>query len=245
MKKILTAFVLVASLTASAQNKSTTKKTVTKTPPVKSISTQSGGVLKTLNDSASYAIGISVANFYQQQGLKNINSNIVARAINDVLQGKKSLLSDQQANAVMMKCMQDAQAEKTGPTVAAGEKFLAANKKKPGVITTASGLQYEIIKQGSGEKPGAADTVVAHYAGTLINGQEFDNSYKRGQPLTIGVSSVIAGWTEALQLMPVGSKYKLYIPHQLGYGLNDQGPAIPAGSVLVFEVELLDIIRAK
>jgi FKBP-type peptidyl-prolyl cis-trans isomerase len=245
MKKILTAFVLVTSLTALAQNKPATKKPVTKAPPSKSAATQTGGVLKTLNDSASYAIGISVANFYEQQGLKNINANIVAKAINDVLQGKKSLLTDQQANMVMMKCMQDAQAEKVGPTVAAGEKFLAANKSKPGVHTTATGLQYEIIKQGTGEKPGPADTVIAHYAGTLINGQEFDNSYKRGQPLTIGVSSVIAGWTEALQLMPVGSKYKLYIPHQLGYGLNDQGAAIPAGSVLVFEVELLEVIRAK
>jgi FKBP-type peptidyl-prolyl cis-trans isomerase len=245
MKKILTAFVLVTSLSALAQNKPATKKPVTKAPPSKSAATQTGGVLKTLNDSASYAIGISVANFYEQQGLKNINANIVAKAINDVLQGKKSLLTDQQANMVMMKCMQDAQAEKVGPTVAAGEKFLAANKSKPGVHTTATGLQYEIIKQGTGEKPGPADTVIAHYAGTLINGQEFDNSYKRGQPLTIGVSSVIAGWTEALQLMPVGSKYKLYIPHQLGYGLNDQGAAIPAGSVLVFEVELLEVIRAK
>jgi FKBP-type peptidyl-prolyl cis-trans isomerase len=244
MKKILTALVLFTSLSAFAQNKSTAKKTVPKKTPSKSVSTQTG-VLKTLNDSASYAIGISVANFYQQQGLKNINSSIVAKAINDVLQGKKSLLSDQEANTVMMKCMQDAQMEKVGPTVAAGEKFLAANKSRPGVHTTATGLQYEIIKQGEGEKPGGADTVVAHYAGTLINGQEFDNSYKRGEPLTIGVSSVIKGWTEALQLMPVGSKYKLYIPHQLGYGLNDQGPAIPAGSVLVFEVELLGIKKAK
>jgi FKBP-type peptidyl-prolyl cis-trans isomerase FklB len=244
MKKILTAFVLVTSFTAFGQNKSTEKKPVTKTP-VKSTGIQSGGVLKTLNDSASYAIGISVANFYEQQGLKNINADIVAKAIKDVLQGKKSLLSDQQANAVMMQCMQKAQAEKVGPNVAAGEKFLAENKSKPGVHTTASGLQYEIIKQGEGAKPGPKDTVVAHYAGTLINGQEFDNSYKRGEPLTIGVSSVIAGWTEALQLMPVGSKYKLYIPYQLGYGLNDQGPAIPAGSVLVFEVELLDIKKAK
>lgn len=244
MKKILTAFVLVTSLTAFGQNKSTAKKPVTKAP-VKSTTTQTGGGLKTLIDSASYAIGISVANFYEQQGLKNINADIVAKAIKDVLQGKKSLLSDQQANSVMMQCMQKAQAEKVGPNVASGEKFLAENKSKPGVHTTASGLQYEIIKQGAGAKPGPKDTVVAHYAGTLINGQEFDNSYKRGEPLTIGVSSVIAGWTEALQLMPVGSKYKLYIPYQLGYGLNDQGPAIPAGSVLVFEVELLDIKKAK
>ena len=136
--------------------------------------------------------------------------------------------------------MNEAQAAKAKPNITAGEKFLAQNKTKPGVKTTASGLQYEVIKEGTGVKPTAADTVVAHYSGKLLNGTEFDNSYKRGQPLTIPVSGVIKGWTEALQMMSVGSKYKLYIPYQLGYGLNDMGP-IPAGSVLIFEVELLDV----
>jgi FKBP-type peptidyl-prolyl cis-trans isomerase len=122
----------------------------------------------------------------------------------------------------------------------AGENFLAANKKKAGVKTTASGLQYEVIREGTGPKPTAQDTVTVNYAGTLINGTEFDNSYKRGEPITFPLRGVIAGWTEGLQLMSTGAKYKFYIPHQLAYGTNDVG-TIPAGSVLVFEVELLKI----
>jgi len=127
--------------------------------------------------------------------------------------------------------------------ILAGEKFLAENKSKPGVQTTASGLQYEVIRQGTGRKPTVTDSVEVNYAGTLINGNEFDNSYKRGQSITFLVSGVIRGWTEALQLMPAGSKYKLYIPYQLAYGTNDVGNgSIPGGSVLIFDVELLRVV---
>ena len=124
-----------------------------------------------------------------------------------------------------------------------GKKFLADNKKRPGVIELPSGLQYEIIKQGTGEKPKVGDTVRAHYAGSLINGQEFDNSYKRGQPIEIPVTGVIQGWVQALQLMPVGSKWKLFIPSDLGYGDRGAGGAIPGGATLIFEIELLDIVN--
>ena len=124
-----------------------------------------------------------------------------------------------------------------------GKKFLAENKKRPGVVELPNGLQYEIIKQGTGEKPKATDTVKAHYAGSLINGQEFDNSYKRGQPLVIPVSGVIQGWVQALQLMPVGSKWKLYIPSNLGYGDRGAGGAIPGGATLIFEIELIEIVN--
>jgi FKBP-type peptidyl-prolyl cis-trans isomerase len=122
----------------------------------------------------------------------------------------------------------------------ASEAFLAENQKRPGVKTTASGLQYEVLVQGTGTRPTPNDTITAHYRGTLIDGTEFDNSYKRGEPLTLQLGSVIAGWIEGMQLMPTGSKYKLYIPYQLGYGMNTTG-SIPGGSTLIFEVELLKV----
>lgn len=234
MKNLLVCTLLAASVTVTAQQKAAPAKKPAPKPaaPV--------NPLKTLSDSASYAIGLSVANFYKQQGVANINPAVISRAINDAMGGKKLLLSDHDANSVMMKYMNQASESKALPNIKQGQQFLATNKTKAGVKTTASGLQYEVIKAGSGPKPAASDTIIAHYAGTLLDGSEFDNSYKRGTPLTIQVSSVIPGWTEALQLMPVGSKYKLYIPHELAYGTNDMGQ-IPAGSVLVFEVELLEI----
>jgi FKBP-type peptidyl-prolyl cis-trans isomerase FklB len=124
-----------------------------------------------------------------------------------------------------------------------GKKFLAENKKRAGVIELPSGLQYEIINSGTGEKPKATDTVKAHYAGSLINGQEFDNSYKRGEPLQIPVGGVIQGWVEALQLMPVGSKWKLFIPSDLGYGDRGAGGSIPGGAALIFDIELIEIVN--
>ena len=234
MKKILAVVLSLCVLMAHAQ------KTAPKKPVSQKSTSKQSGTLKTLNDSASYAIGISVANFYSQQGLKNINVAMVAKAINDIYTKKKPLIDENQANSVVMRLMNEAQTEKSKSNIQAGEAFLAKNKSNPGVKTTASGLQYEIITEGNGPKPAATDTVVTNYKGTLLNGTEFDNSYKRGEPLTIQVNRVIPGWTEALQMMPVGSKYKLYIPNQLAYGTNDNGP-IPGGSVLIFEIELLSI----
>jgi len=132
------------------------------------------------------------------------------------------------------------QREKSKGVIVAGEKFLAENKKRPEVKTTASGLQYEVIKEGNGIRPTEDDSVTCHYAGTLLNGTEFDNSYKRGEPITFNLRGVIPGWTEGLQHMTIGSKYKLYIPYQLGYGIQGSGP-IPGGAVLIFDVELLDV----
>ena len=197
--------------------------------------------LKTLQDSASYAIGVSVANFYKQQGVANLNAAMVTKACVDVFNNKKLLLDDMQANNVLMNYMNKLQTEKAKPAIAAGQKFLAANQKKQGVKTTPSGLQYEVITEGAGPKPTLNDSVTCHYKGSLADGAEFENSYQRGEPVTFAVGGVIRGWTEALQLMSVGSKYKLYVPHELGYGVNDNGP-IPGGSVLVFEVELLKIV---
>lgn len=242
MKKTLIAACLFCAISASAQVKKTPAPKVatgtTKTPAAaKPASTTS---LKNLNDSASYAMGISFANFYVQQGFSDVNVALVNKAIDDVISKKKVLLSNEEANMIMMKYVNQAQEAKAKGNIEAGEKFLAQNKTKPGIKTTASGLQYEVIKEGTGPKPSATDTVTVHYAGTLLNGEEFDNSYKRGEPIAIPLNGVIRGWTEALQLMPLGSKYKLYIPYQLGYGTQGAG-AIPPGSMLIFEVELLKI----
>jgi FKBP-type peptidyl-prolyl cis-trans isomerase len=233
MKKVLTMASAFVTLSAAAQKQPAPVKKATTT-------TTAASPLKTLSDSASYAIGVSVASFYSQQGVTQLNATLVAKAINDVLGKKTVLLNDYQANSVMMKYMTQAQESKAKPNIEAGKKFLAQNKTKAGVKTTASGLQYEVIKEGTGSKPTTADTVTVHYVGTLINGNEFDNSLKRGEPISFPVTGVIRGWTEALQLMPEGSKYKLYIPHELAYGPNDNGP-IPGGSVLIFEVELLKV----
>jgi FKBP-type peptidyl-prolyl cis-trans isomerase len=229
MKKYFVAVFALGVLTVQAQ-----KKTPKKTTPVKT--TKSTTVLKNINDSISYAIGMSVANFYSQQGIKNLNTTIVSKAINDVFGKKTSLLTEEEAQLAVMRFLNP----NVFKTIEAGEKFLAQNKNKPGVKTTASGLQYEVIKEGNGKKPVATDTVEVNYAGTLIDGTEFDNSYKRGSSISFPLNGVIRGWTEALQLMPVGSKYKLYIPYKLAYGMNDMGH-IPGGSVLIFEVELLNI----
>jgi FKBP-type peptidyl-prolyl cis-trans isomerase FklB len=215
------------------------QKPASKTVPSKKTTTASAPVLKTENDSLSYAIGLSVVNFYRQQGIK-LNTTLVTKACNDILEKKKPLLTDDQANLIFM-CHSNPQ---LCAHVKEDEKFLAENKKKPNVKTTPSGLQYEVITQGTGARPNATDSVTVNYKGTLTNGTEFDNSYKRGQPVTFALDHVIRGWTEGLQLMSVGSKYKFYIPYQLGYGLNEM-QAIPAGSTLVFEVELLDVKKPK
>jgi FKBP-type peptidyl-prolyl cis-trans isomerase FklB len=235
MKKLVVLFAIGFSLATQAQVK---KPTATK--PTASKAVVPTTLLKTLNDSASYAIGLSIVNFYRHQGITNLNTAVISRAIQDVVNNKSLLLSDDQANDAMMKLIGQQQEAKSKPNIDAGQKFLAQNKNKPGVKTTASGLQYEVLREGTGPKPALNDSVEVHYAGTLINGTEFDNSYKRGQSISFAVTGVIKGWTEALQLMSAGSKYKLYIPYQLGYGTNNVG-SIPAGSTLIFEVELLNV----
>jgi FKBP-type peptidyl-prolyl cis-trans isomerase FklB len=241
MKKFFVLFLMGAAVVASAQVKKPVAKPAAK-PTVKPAApkTPTAPVLKNLNDSASYAIGLSVVNFYKHQGITNLNTAMITRAINDVTGNKTVLLSDDQANAVMMKMINQKQEAKAATAISAGQKFLQENKTKPGVQTTASGLQYEVLREGHGPKPSLNDTVEVNYMGTLIDGTEFDNSYKRGQSISFPVTGVIKGWTEALQLMPAGAKYKLYIPHELAYGTSDVG-SIPAGSTLIFEVELIKV----
>jgi FKBP-type peptidyl-prolyl cis-trans isomerase FklB len=248
MKLFLSLTLLPVAVTSSAQTTAKPKpvtKTATTKPAVKQ------PVLKNLSDSASYALGVGIANFYQQQvgyfkqqGITNLNTSLTLKALNDVVGGKPALLNDDVANTVLNKLIITVQEEKCKPNIEAGTAFLAKNKTRPGVITTASGLQYEVIKEGTGIKPTSVDTFVCNYRGTLLNGTEFDASYNRGEPLVYPVKDVIRGWTEGLQLMAVGSKYKFYIPHTLGYGTSDN-QTIPAGSTLIFEVELLDVKKGR
>ena len=201
--------------------------------------TAPGTLIKSFEDSANYGMGVNAAEFYKQQGVTRIKPTAVTAGINHAMSGKQ-LFNDAKANSVMMVFLNQQLAMKSKPNIEAGEKFLAENKTKPGVTTTASGLQYEVLTQGTGAKPAITDTVVCHYKGTFLNGSEFDNSYTRGTPAQFAVTGVIKGWTEVLQLMTVGSKYKVYVPYQLAYGLSDI-PGIPGGSLLVFEIELLGI----
>ena len=194
------------------------------------------------NDSASYALGLSFANFYKEQGIKTVNKTLISKGLSDGLGGKGTLMNDGAANMVMNSYLTQIQQQKSQPAIDSGIAFLAQNKLRPGVKTTASGLQFEVLTEGTGQKPKSIDSVTVNYKGALLNGFEFDNSYNRGQPITFTLNKVIAGWTEGLQLMSEGSKYKLYVPYTLGYGAFDYGP-IPGGSMLTFEVELLKVTR--
>jgi FKBP-type peptidyl-prolyl cis-trans isomerase FklB len=203
--------------------------------------------LKTQKEKFSYAIGMKMGANFKKQAVP-VDSAILARGIKDALAGSKTLLTDDEAQAAIMEMQKEMQAKKQAKDQEAavgnkkeGDAFLAANKGKEGVVTLPSGLQYKIITAGTGPKPASTDSVVCNYRGTLINGTEFDSSYKRGKPVTFPVTGVIKGWTEALQLMPVGSKWQLFIPSDLAYGDRGAGADIGPGSTLVFEVELISI----
>ena len=241
MKKILLATtVLMLSICLNAQTKKAApKKTTGSSAPA----TTSG--LKTTNDSLSYAFGISLAQYMKSQGITNINYIMLTKAISQTLKGETPLIDMNTANSLMGRLAENKSKEACASEKERGRLFLEDNKKRPGIKVTASGLQYEIIKEGTGPIPTREDTVSAHYAGSLTNGKEFDNSYKRGEPLTIPVAGVIPGWTEALTMMPVGSKWKLYIPSTIGYGDYGAGQDIPGGATLVFEVELIELKNKK
>jgi FKBP-type peptidyl-prolyl cis-trans isomerase FklB len=199
--------------------------------------------LNNMTDSLSYSIGIMVANFYKQQGITKINDTLVNQAIRDEMTGGKTLLNEAQCNQLVMNYIEKAKADKASKAKKEGAAFLVENKTKPGVITTASGLQYIVLKEGTGPKPTAADRVKCDYEGRLLDGTVFDSSIKQGHPIEFAVGGVIKGWTEALQLMTVGSKYRLFIPSDLGYGDQQMGPDIKPGSTLIFDVDLLDIVK--
>lgn len=222
-----------------------------KPQPSQAATSAGASALTTQKDKFSYALGMNLGTNLTRQSVP-VDVDLVMRGLKDSLAGGKTLLTEEEARGALMEMQNELrkrQEEKAQEMGAAnqkeGEAFLAANKTKDGVVTLPSGLQYKILQAGTGPKPTASDAVVCNYRGTLINGKEFDSSYKRGQPATFPVSGVIKGWTEALQLMPVGSKWQLFIPPQLAYGERGTGADIGPNATLIFEVELLSIEQKK
>ena len=197
--------------------------------------------LKTEIDSVSYGIGVNIGKNLAGQGMESLNPQAIAEALNDVLSGGELKIKEEECKSIVNTYMQEAQARKSQGAIDEGKKFLEENGKRSSVVTLASGLQYEVMVEGDGPKPGPADKVKTHYHGTLINGDVFDSSVDRGEPISFPVNGVIKGWTEALQLMPVGSKWKLFVPYDLAYGERGAGAQIGPFSTLIFEVELIDI----
>ena len=200
-------------------------------------------------DKLSYALGLGIGQQLAQMGADNISAEDFAQAIKDVLGGQELKVSHREAQAIVQEYFQKqeqkmkAEREEQGKLhKEAGEKFLAENSKKEGIITLPSGLQYQVLKEGNGKKPSAKDTVMCHYEGTLIDGTVFDSSYQRGEPATFPLQQVIAGWTEGLQLMQEGAKYRFFIPFRLGYGAGGAGAQIPPFAALIFDVELIQVV---
>jgi FKBP-type peptidyl-prolyl cis-trans isomerase FklB len=208
---------------------------------------QSASAFTTQKDKVSYAIGMNIGNGLHKQGI-DVDPKLLGQGLQDTLSGGKTLMSEDEARATlgqlqadMRKKQQDMMQQAADANKKEGDEFLAANKSKEGVVTLPSGLQYKILTAGTGPKPTASDSVVCNYRGTLVDGKEFDSSYKRGEPATFPVGGVIKGWTEALELMPVGSKWQLVVPSNLAYGERGQGPDIGPNATLIFEVELISI----
>ncbi|MDT8068739.1 MAG: FKBP-type peptidyl-prolyl cis-trans isomerase [Terriglobia bacterium] len=249
------------SIGAVAQNTTTSTKPKTATTTAKKPVAKTGAAkaavatkaepgklnLTTPKEKASYALGYNLGRNLKGQ-MVDVDPAIVTQAIKDAFAGTPSPLTEEEIRTSLAQLQQETRAkleakvkEMTDENEKAGQAFLAANKTKEGVVTLPSGLEYKVLTAGTGPKPAATDTVVCNYRGTLIDGKEFDSSYKRGEPATFPVTGVIKGWTEALQLMPVGSKWQLFVPASLAYGDRGAGDVIPPGSTLVFEVELLSI----
>ncbi len=188
----------------------------------------------------SYALGMSIGHQLQQMNATDLNIDDFAEAVKDVFAGKAKM-NDSEAQTAVQTFFQEKAEEQAKEMKAGGETFLAENGKKEGVVTLPSGLQYKVLKEGNGKKPTATDQVECHYEGKLINGQVFDSSYSRGETATFGLNQVIAGWTEGLQLMQEGAKYRFYIPYTLGYGERGAGQSIPPYATLIFDVELIEV----
>lgn len=244
MKKISLAITLVvlvfcAALFAQQQ-----------TAPTQTAPTQPGSTMNE-KEKTSYSIGLNIGMNLQEQEVQ-IDVPSLTKGIQDALGNSKPALSEDEIRTVLMNLQKEVQTRQEAKRKGMAEQnskeaeaFLVANKAKPGVITLPSGLQYKVITEGKGPKPAATDTVVTHYKGTFIDGKQFDSSYDRGEPATFTVNGVIAGWTEALQLMPVGSKWQLVVPPKLAYGENGFQNVIPPNSALVFDIELISIQEKK
>lgn len=199
-------------------------------------------------DKLSYALGIGIGSQLAGMGAKELNIDDFAQAIKDVISGAGLKVDNAEAQTLVQNFFQEQEAKQQAAAAEAGkaakaasEAFLAENAKKDGVVTLPSGLQYQVLKEGNGKKPSATDQVVCHYEGTLIDGTVFDSSYKRNEPATFGLNQVIAGWTEGVQLMSEGAKYRFFIPYNLAYGERGAGAQIPPFAALVFDVELIQV----
>ena len=238
LKKMIQKALLTLGLSACcvlATNAQNTKKPAAQKPAV--------APAKTLTelDSASYSFGMKIAQGLKSDGVQALNYDLLKQGMQDVFTGKTLVVNDEQAGQTINQFLQKISKAKYAALEEAGKKFLEENKKNPKITTTASGLQYEVLQPGTGVKPKATDTVTVHYKGTLVDGTQFDSSYDRGEPITLPLDGVIKGWTEGVQLMPVGAKYRFYIPYQLGYGERGAGQDIPPFSTLIFDIELLKV----
>ncbi len=230
---VLSSLFLSHETAAQAKPQPTTSTTAKPSPAVS---------LKNEKDSLAYSLGVNIGTAFKEQGIEDINQEAFFKGIKETLAGNNSL-SGEEAGAVISSYFQKEFEKKNLVYKEEGEKFLAENKGKEGIVTTESGLQYKIEKAGTGEKPAASDQVKVHYHGTLVNGTVFDSSVDRGEPIELRVNGVIQGWQEVLQLMPAGSKWKVFIPYQLAYGERGSGPVIPPMSALIFDIELLEIVK--
>lgn len=193
-------------------------------------------------DKFSYAIGLGIGQNLLSMGAQSINVEDFTQAVKDILERKETAISHNEAREIVNKYFEELESKMNASNIENGKTFLEENKKNPNIQTLPSGLQYEVLKEGNGKKPKATDQVKCDYEGTLINGTMFDSSIKRGEPAVFGVSQVIPGWVEALQLMSEGSKWRLYIPAELGYGAQGAGEMIPPHSTLIFDVELIQVL---
>ncbi len=238
-KLIITLLLIATAFTVNAQAK---KKKMVAKPSKTTVKIVSLSSL----DSASYALGQKVAESLKGEGVSGLNYMFLNKGMQDVFSGSSAMIDSYKSQTIIQDFITSSKKSKYDTTLKAGELFLKNNKLKSGIITTASGLQYQIIKDSiGGAKPKATDEVTVHYKGTLLNGKQFDSSYDRKEPATFGLNKVIPGWTEGVQLMSEGSKYRFFIPYQLGYGERGAGANIPPYSTLVFEVELLKVAVEK
>lgn len=190
----------------------------------------------------SYALGLGIAQQLKSMGIEDFSVEDFSQSVSDILSGKTPAMTSREAQELLSEYFQKKQKEQAQKAIAEGRDFLEANAKREGVVQTKSGLQYEVLSEGKGERtPKATDTVLCHYEGRLVSGKVFDSSYERNQPAEFGLNQVIPGWTEGLQLMSEGAKYRFYIPYLLGYGEQGAGPSIPPYSTLIFDVELIKV----
>ena len=241
MKKLLiTCLLPLIAVAAMSQAKKTTAP-AKKTTAVKPVAKTPAPLFKSNLDSASYALGAKMASGMKEDGLTSLNYDLLVKGFKDAFSGSAFVIPEDKFQQAIGELFKTVTKQKFAPIIAEGKSFLEKNKSQTGVQTTASGLQYLVLTKGTGIRPTASDTVLVNYKGTLLNGTEFDSSYKRNEPLSLPLSGVIPGWTEGVQLMTTGSKYRFFIPYNLAYGERGAGGDIPPYSTLIFEIELLKV----